>query len=98
MNFNMAENIIQILQKHKLEIEQRYSVKKIGIFGSYLRDKQKETSDIDILVEFHNPTFDNFMDLVFYLEDLFGKEVDLITPNSLSPYIKPFIEKEIIWC
>ncbi len=98
VDFNMVENIIQILQNHKKEIEQRYSVKRIGIFGSYVRDKQKETSDIDILVEFHNPTFDNFMDLLFYLKDLFGKEVDLITSNSLSPYMKPFIEKEIVWC
>jgi predicted nucleotidyltransferase len=49
-------------------------------------------------VEFENPTFDNFMDLLFFLEDLFGKDVDLITTRGMSPYIRPNIEKEVVWC
>ncbi|MEN4017774.1 MAG: nucleotidyltransferase family protein [Methanobacterium sp.] len=73
-------------------------LKKIGIFGSYAKGQQNEESDVDILVEFEKPTFDNFMELAFFLEDLFGKKVDLLTPKSLSPYMKPYVEKEVIWC
>ena len=91
-------NIIEILRKHKATIEQKYDVKRIGIFGSYAKKKQSKFSDIDILVEFKKSTFDNFMNLIFYLEDLYGKEIDLITLKGLSPYIAPFIEEEVIWC
>ena len=53
-----------------------------SLFGSYARGDQKASSDIDILVEFDKPTFRNFMDLSFYLEDLFGREVDLVMVKS----------------
>ena len=89
---------IETIKKHKVDIKKRYGVKKIGVFGSYARGEQTETSDIDLLVEFENPTFDNFMDLLFFLEDLFGKDVDLITTSGMSPYIRPNIEKEVVWC
>jgi predicted nucleotidyltransferase len=54
-------------------------------------------SDIDLLVEFETPSFDNFMDLTFSLEEIFQRKVDLITSRSLSPYIKPYVDKEIHW-
>lgn len=91
-------DIIKILKNHKSTIEKKYSVKKIGIFGFYAKGNQTKSSDIDIIVEFNNPTFDNFMDLIFYLEDLYGREVDLVTLKGLSPYILPFVEKEVVWC
>ena len=89
---------IEILKNHKKKIEKKYNVKRIGIFGSYAKGKQTKSSDIDIIVEFTNPTFDNFMDLIFYLEDLYGKEIDLVTLKGLSPYMVPFVEEEVIWC
>ena len=89
---------IETIKKHKADIKKRYGVKKIGIFGSYVRGEQTETSDVDLLVEFDEPTFDNFMDLLFFLEELFGKDVDLITTSGMSPYIRPNIEKEVVWC
>lgn len=91
-------NVFVILKKHKNEISSRYSVKRIGIFGSYAKGEQNKESDVDVLVEFEEPTFDNFMELSFYLEDLFGMKVDLLTPKSLSPYMRPSIEKEVVWC
>lgn len=91
-------NVVEVLKKHKNFIVEKYAVKKIGVFGSYARNEQAVQSDIDILVEFKNPTFDNFMNLIFYLEDLYGKEIDLITLKSLSPYIAPYVVKEVIWC
>jgi len=75
----------------------RFGVKRCGVFGSFVRDEPHDTSDVDILVEFDpaRKTFDNFIHLAFFLEDLFGRKVDLITPESLSPYIGPHILREV---
>lgn len=90
--------ILNLIKEHEHEIKDKYSVHKIGVFGSYARGEEKESSDIDILVEFDESTLHNFMGLVFYLEELFGKEVHLVTNNALSPYMRPNIEKEVVWC
>lgn len=90
------KEIFKQLQAHR-NVLRKYEVEKIGLFGSYLRGKQTKNSDIDFLVEFKKPDFDNFMNLVFFLEDLFGKKVELITQAGLSPYIKPYVEKEVKW-
>ncbi|KYH40763.1 MAG: nucleotidyltransferase domain-containing protein [Candidatus Bathyarchaeota archaeon B26-2] len=91
-------NVIETLKKHEREIKEKYGVRRIGVFGSYVRGGQGEESDIDILVEFDEPTFDNFMNLSFYLEGLFRRKVDLVTTKGLSPYISPIVEKEVVWC
>ena len=88
---------LRILKEHENEIKRRFGVKRIGIFGSHARGEERETSDVDVLVEFVEPSFDNFMDLAFFLEDLFGREVDLVTTRGLSPYIAPFVEREVVW-
>ncbi|VVB68844.1 Nucleotidyltransferase domain protein [uncultured archaeon] len=90
-------DVIEILKGHEQEIKERFGIRRIGVFGSFARGEQKETSDVDILAEFDKPTFDNFMDLAFFLEDLFQLRVDLATPNSLSPYIGPYVKKEVVW-
>ncbi|WP_423792285.1 nucleotidyltransferase family protein [Methanocaldococcus indicus] len=87
--------IKEILRKHKNELKERYKVKSIAIFGSYARGEQKETSDIDILVEFYEtPDLIEFVDLKYYLEDILGLKVDLVTKNALHPMIKDEILKE----
>jgi len=86
-----------LLKSHIQDIKANFAVKRIGIFGSFSRGEQKESSDIDILVEFEKPTFRNFMDLSFYLEDLFGRKVDLVTVKGLHPRIRSFVEKDVIW-
>ena len=91
-----SEKIINMLKDHN-EILRKYEVKRIGLFGSYARGDQKKNSDIDFLVEFEKPVFENFMDLAFYLEELFGRKVELITNGNLSPYIQPYVEKEVKW-
>ena len=88
--------VIETLREHKEEIKERYGVRRIGVFGSYVRGEQKATSDIDVLVEFEKPTFDNFMDLVFYLEELFGKNVDLLTLEGVKGIRIKEIAKEIM--
>jgi predicted nucleotidyltransferase len=85
------------LRRHEREIKKRFGVRRIGLFGSFARGEQKDTSDVDILVEFEEPTFDNFMNLAFFLEDLFSRRVELVTPDSLSPYIAPYVKKEVVW-
>ena len=92
------EEILKVMRENKDKIKS-FGVKKIGIFGSFARGEEKERSDIDIIVEFEEgkKNFDNFMNLAFYLEELFGRKVDLLTPESISPYIKPYIEKEAVY-
>jgi len=87
------EDIKRIIREHK-DILEKYKVKSIALFGSYVRNEQKEDSDIDLLVEFEKPTYNNFINLVFTLEDLFKKEVTIVTPKGMSPYILPYILKE----
>lgn len=72
-------------------------MRRCGIFGSFLRGQQQPESDVDVFVEFdpQRKTFDNFMGLVFFLEELFGREVDLLTPESFSPYLGPSILREV---
>ncbi len=90
------EDIIKTLgsQKHELK---KYGIEKIALFGSFVRNEQKKGSDIDFLVQFSKGAkkYDNFINLAYYLEELLGKKVDLVTKESLSPYIKPYIIKEI---
>lgn len=80
-------------------IRTRYGVKRIGIFGSFARSEQTRSSDVDVLVEFVDgqATFDNFMQLVYFLEDLFGRKVDLLTVRGIDKYIRSRVEREVIW-
>ncbi len=87
------EDIKRIIKENK-EILDKYKVKSISLFGSYVRNEQKEDSDVDFLVEFEESTYDNFIKLVFILEDLLKKEVTVVTPNGISPYILPYVIKE----
>lgn len=93
-------DILAALKKNKTIIKERFGVKKIGIFGSVARGEAKDESDVDVLVEFERgkTSFDNFMDLSFFLESLFGRKVDLITTTGLHKYIRPYVKKEVIWC
>ena len=89
------EDIFKLLRQHKEKLK-NYYVKKIGLFGSVLRGDNTKKSDIDILVEFEagKKNYDNFIELVFLLEDLLQSNVDLLTIDALSPYMKPKILKE----
>ena len=76
---------------------QKYGVKRIGLLGSYVRGTATDASDIDFLVELERLTFRDYMGLVVFLEDLFEKDVDLVTPTSIKPGYKPYIEKEVAY-
>ncbi|CAN5126116.1 nucleotidyltransferase family protein [soil metagenome] len=88
--------IIQTLYSHRKELT-NFGVDRIGLFGSYYKNKVNQDSDIDFLVEIQKEkkTFKNFMALAYFLEDIFKKKVDLVTTQSLSPYIGPHILKSV---
>ena len=91
------ETALRQLKANTEEIRQRFSVKALSIFGSIARDEASGKSDIDVLVVFdRKATFDLFMDLKFYLEELLGTKVDLVTDKALRPQVRRAIEQEII--
>jgi len=93
------ERIISILKEHKAELKEKYGVKEIGIFGSYVRGEYKEKSDIDILVEFEEDAkigLLKFVNLENYLSDLIGVKVDLVEKSALKPRIGKNILREVI--
>lgn len=89
--------IKNILTEHKEKLREKYKVKEIGIFGSYIRDEQKKKSDVDILVEFYEPVGWEFIDLGYYLEDILGIKVDLVTPGALREKIKDRVLREVVF-
>jgi predicted nucleotidyltransferase len=96
MSVRNKEEVLRIIRNHQQEIR-RFGVRRCGFFGSFVREQNTEQSDIDILVEFEpdQKTFDNYMQLAFFLEEILGRDVDLVTVESLSPYIGPHILKEV---
>lgn len=95
MDVLIKASIVALIREHENQIR-TLGVKRISLFGSFVRGEQDEESDVDVLVEFETDkkTFDNFMHLAYLLEDMFERRVELITPESISPYIRPYILKE----
>ena len=87
----------ETLEKHREELKEKYKVREIGMFGSYVRGEQKDASDVDILVEFGEPVgFFKFLELEEYLEGLLGARVDLVSKKALKPRTGSHILKEVI--
>lgn len=93
----MKKKVANELKKHLPEIKKRFFVKEIGVFGSQIRGEARKRSDIDILVDFEKDgeTFDNYMELKFFLEDIFCAKVDLVIKNALREEIKEDILLEV---
>ncbi len=91
----MTEAVKEILEEHKDEIKERFGVKSIGLFGSCARSEETEESDVDLIVEFKDPNFDDFMELTFYLENILGRYVDILTPAGLEGIRIPEVSDEI---
>lgn len=83
------------IEQHKAELQKRYSVKNIGIFGSVARNEQTEQSDIDILVEFEKPIGLQFVELAEYLESILENKVDLVSKNAIKPKMMNHIKQDI---
>lgn len=93
------EEIKKILREHKEELERKFGVKEIGIFGSYVRNEQTEVSDVDILVDFDKPIGWEIVDLKEYLEKILGVEVDLVPKGGVvrKPLLWKYIKEEIVY-
>ena len=89
-------DIISLIQENRDKIK-AFGVKKLGLFGSFVREEQRPNSDIDLLVDFQpeQKTFDNFIQLSFLLEEMLKQPVELVTTESLSPYLRPYIIEEV---
>ncbi len=90
----------QILEKFNKDADffrNEYSVSKLGLFGSFVRGEANEDSDIDVLIDLKEPTFDHYMDLKFYLEKEFSRNVDLVMDGAVKPRIRPYIEREVVY-
>lgn len=96
MPVHSKEQVLSLINQSQSALKQ-LGVSRLGLFGSFMNGQPTQASDVDLLVEFENgqKTFDNFMNLAFFLEDLFDRKVDLVTPESLSPYIGPKILQEV---
>ncbi|MBI5248975.1 MAG: nucleotidyltransferase family protein [Desulfomonile tiedjei] len=90
------DEILKRLEENR-ETIRGFGVCRIGIFGSYARGEQKEGSDMDFLVDFESATFDNYFDLKFFLENLFGRTVDLVISDAIKPRIRASILEEAIY-
>ena len=98
VNMKSLEKIKETLSEHKHEIMDKFNVKTIGVFGSYVRGEQKKKSDLDLLVEFKEPIgLFKFIDLENYLSDLLEVKVDLVTKKSLKPRIGAHILQEAVY-
>jgi hypothetical protein len=96
MMINTKQDVLDVIYQNKCQLR-ALGVKRIGLFGSFVRGEQRPESDIDFLVEFEQgrKTFDSFMELSFLLERTQKHRIELVTVESLSPYIGPYILKEV---
>ncbi len=91
------DKIKEIIKSHRKEIEKKYKVKSIAIFGSYSRNEQNKESDIDVLVEFYEPVGFEFFQLARFLEEILDLKVDLVTPDGIKPNRKKYIMEKLIY-
>lgn len=94
------DDVRKILSEHKKELRQKYRIKEIGVFGSYVRGEQKKKSDVDVLVEFEETSTLSLLDFIGlenYLGSLLGVKVDLVEKQTLKPRIgKRVLEESVI--
>ena len=89
--------VLELLSRHKHELARRFGVAQLALFGSSARDEAREDSDVDVLVSFDGPaTSQRYFGVQFYLEDLLGCPVDLVTDKALRAELRPYVEQEAI--
>ena len=89
--------VLKLLNEHREQVRERFGAERLALFGSAARDELRDDSDIDVLVEFDGPaTFDGYVGLKDYLEDLFGAKVDLATEAMIKPRLRRHIEKDLL--
>jgi hypothetical protein len=91
------DEVIRLLGERRQELG-RFGVRSLALFGSVARGESRPGSDVDVLVEFEGrATFDGYMELKFFLENLLGCRVDLVTSKALKPRLRPYVEREAVY-
>src|SRR5687768_14081696 len=96
MQVSTRADVVATIKANRQALK-RYRVRSLALFGSAARNRLRKGSDIDVLVQFDETTWANYIGLKFYLEDLLGREVDIVTLKALKPATKPFIEKDLLY-
>lgn len=93
------EEVVSEIKKNEEIIRKKFKVREIGVFGSVVRGEETEKSDIDIIVEFESEgkNFDNYMELKFFLEELLGASVDLVSKSAIKERLKSKILEEVVF-
>ena len=100
MNLTKHENagsVVERIASIREELSERYTVVRIGVFGSFARGDDNRESDVDVVVELAQPTFDHYMDLKFRLEEVLQRPVDLVMAETVKRRLKPIIEQEVVY-
>ncbi|MDO5843889.1 MAG: nucleotidyltransferase family protein, partial [Methanocorpusculum sp.] len=92
--------VLSKLEANLPEIRERFFVQTIGIFGSVSRGEDRPDSDVDVLVTWvpGMARMNIMMGLIWYLEELFSRKIDLVSTDGISPYLKPYVMPDVIWC
>ena len=91
------DEVLDLLRAHKPVLAERFGVTSLALFGSFARDEATDKSDVDILIAFQDPaTSKTYFGTQFYIEDLLGRAVDLVTEQSLRPEFRPSVGKEAL--
>ena len=89
--------VLDLLRTHKPTLAERFGVTELALFGSFARDTATDASDVDILVRYDGPaTSKSYFGVQFYLEDLLGRRVDLVTHKALRQEFRPYVEREVV--
>ncbi|TDW96237.1 nucleotidyltransferase family protein [Dinghuibacter silviterrae] len=91
------ETIVEKLRAYKPELQRKYPISRLGIFGSYARGEATENSDIDVAVELNGPMGLDFVAMADEIENLFGVKVDVVPKRSIKSAYLPFVEKDILY-
>ena len=91
------DQALALLAQHKPVLAERFGVRRLALFGSAARGTARADSDVDVLVDFDGPaTAKRYFGVQFYLEDLLGREVDLVTEDALRPRLRPYVERDAV--
>ena len=89
------DHVVELLQEHRVYLAREFGVRKIGLFGSFAKGQPSDSSDIDLVVEFERPIGFRFIELAEYLERLFGRKVDILTPAGIQGIRRNTVAKRI---
>jgi uncharacterized protein len=91
------EEILKVLSEHKKDLQKKYPLKSIALFGSFARGEQKTDSNIDLLVDFTEPVGMELIELVLELEEILGSKVDVVTYNAIQRRLFPYIKQDLTY-